>query len=238
MIFGPYRKLEKAIGYRFWRRARLEQALTHPSYRHEVDPALSDNQRLEFLGDAALGLVCAAMLYKAYPGAPEGDLTKLRSLLTSTKALADVAARVGLGAYLKLGKGELMSGGRERPTILADALEAVIGAAYLDGGLRAVERIGRALFDPGIRDLRQAVSTDNPKGELQEWAQARNAGNPRYVVTREQGPPHQRIYTVDVRIGNTVAGTGRGPNKRDAETQAAVDALARRGDTGNGRPHA
>lgn len=228
MIRSPYKTLEKAIGYKFRRRKRLEQALTHPSYRHELDPTQPDNQRLEFLGDAALGLVSAAMLYDAYPDAPEGELTRLRSLLTSTKALAQVANRVGLGLFLRLGKGELLSGGRDRPSMLADALEAVIGAAFLDGGWKAVQRIGKALFHPELHDLRRIAWSDNPKGELQEWAQARSAGNPRYVVLKEEGPPHQRRYTVEVRIGGQAAGTGHGPNKRDAESQAALDAISKR----------
>ena len=229
MIFRPHplRPLEKKIGYRFWRRSRLAQALTHPSYSHEIDQPTRDNQRMEFLGDAALGLAAAALLFQEQPRADEGDMTKLRSLITSTKALATVAQRVDLGSFIMLGKGELMTGGRQRPSILADALEAVIGAAYIDGGPRAVRAIFRTLFLPMLRELEEAREIENPKGLLQEWAQRERNQNPRYNVVHEEGPAHQRTYTVDVRLGEDVLGRGVGSNKRDAESAAALDALAR-----------
>ena len=227
MIFRthPYRPLEKIIGYRFWRRSRLQQALTHPSYSHEVGEPAPDNQRLEFLGDAALGLAAAALLYGNRPDFNEGDMTKLRSLLTSTKALAAVATRIDLGSFLRLGKGELMTGGRQRPSILADALEAVIGAAYLDGGQRAVQAIFRSLFIPMLNELETTREIENPKGVLQEWAQRERGHNPRYQTVQEEGPAHQRIYTVEVTVGAEPMGRGLGPNKRDAESAAALDAL-------------
>ena len=224
MIRSPYRALFQALGYRIKRRL-MEQALTHPSFSHEQDAGAPDNQRLEFLGDAALGLAAAEALYERHPDAPEGDLTRLRSLVTSTKGLARIAIRINLGEYLRLGRGELNSGGRDRPTILADALEAVIGAAYQDGGMRAVRKIFRRIFlselpDVGITDL-----GENPKGRLQEWAQGQGAGNPRYVVTKEEGPAHQRHYTVEARVRDAVIGVGHGPNKREAEIEAAAAAL-------------
>lgn len=229
MIFPPhpYRDLEKQIGYRFWRRKRLEQALTHPSFRHELGPASPDNQRLEFLGDAALGLAAAAVLYETHPECNEGDMTKMRSLLTSTKALAAVAQRIGLGDYLRLGKGEQLSGGRQRASILADALEAVIGAAYVDGGARAVQAIFRALFLPLLHETSLAQQVENPKGLLQEWAQREQGCNPRYHIVTEEGPAHQRLYVVAVLVGEQECGRGTGTNKREAETAAALDALQR-----------
>lgn len=225
---NPYKPLERALGYGFRRRSRLEHALTHPSYSHEIKDGTPDNQRLEYLGDAALSLVAAAALYESHPDLAEGDLTKRRSLVTSTKGLARIAARIQLGAYLRLGRGEAMGGGRERPTTLADALEAVIGAAYLDGGIRAVQKIFKTLFVAELKDSASSIPIENPKGVLQEWAQGRGAGNPRYVVVAESGPAHQRIYSVEVRLAGETIGSGQGSNKRDAETQAAFDALAKR----------
>lgn len=227
MIFrhNPYRPLEKAIGYRFWRKSRIEHALLHPSFRHEHGTALEDNQRLEFLGDAVLGLLAASHLYKEQPLASEGEMTKLRSMITSTKALASIAAQVDLGSYLRLGRGELISGGRSRTSILADAMEAVIGAAYLDGGMRAVRGIFRKLFKPVLSKIASSSAIENPKGVLQELAQRCCGENPRYVLVSETGPAHQRIYTTNVCIGDKIAGSGTGANKRESEIEAALDAL-------------
>lgn len=222
---NPYRALEKALGHRFRRRRWLEEALTHPSFAHEQTSEQQDNQRLEFLGDAALGLVAAAALYEAVPEAREGQLTKLRSLVSSTKALAQLAQSVELGVYLRLGRGEDMGGGRIRPTILADALEAILGAAYLDGGLKAVQKIFRCVFEPRLRELGMTDWHENPKGELQEYVQRNGNGTPRYHVISEEGPPHQRTFTVEVHIKGEPCGTGQGSTKREAETQAALQAL-------------
>lgn len=222
---NPYRELEKALGYRFRRRQWLEQALTHPSFAHEQTPELPDNQRIEFLGDAALGLVAAAFLCEARPEANEGTLTKMRSLLSSTKALAHLAASIGLGSYLRLGNGEDQDGGRARPSILADALEAVIGAAYLDGGQKAVEKIFQCVFKPRSDELIATPQGGNPKGELQERAQGANMSIPKYRLVKEEGPPHQRTFTVEVYIGNNLHGSGQGHTKREAETNAARHAL-------------
>lgn len=224
MILNPYRALCRALGCRI-KRIHIEQALTHPSYSHEQDGGTPDNQRLEFLGDAALGLAAAEALYERHPNAPEGDLTRLRSAVTSTKALARIAARIKLGDFIRLGRGELNSGGRERPTILADALEAVVGAAFLHGGMRAVRKIFRHLFVDELPGPEGQRWSENPKGRLQEWSQARGTGNPRYVVISEQGPPHRRTYAVEVRLQDETVATGHGPNKRDAESHAAAEAL-------------
>jgi ribonuclease III len=221
---NPYRSLEKALGYRFRRRRHLETALTHGSFVHEAGQEGGDNQRLEFLGDAALGLVAAHQLYEANPDLQEGDLTRLRSRLASTRALGVVAAHLGLGPLLRLGKGEDMSGGQHRLSNLCDALEAVIGAAYLDGGLKAVQKIFRKLFLPLLDTAEQDVA-DNPKGLLQEWSQRNGLGIPRYVVVREEGPAHARVYTIEARVGDRVMGVGKGTNKRSAEQDAAFDAV-------------
>lgn len=222
---NPYRPLEKRIGYSFRRKYRLRMALTHRSYRFENAAEDTDNQRLEFLGDAALGFAVAAYLYETFPDLPEGELTKLRSRVTSGKSLADLAADCGLGEYLSLGKGEFQSGGRDRPSNLADAMEAVLGAAFLDGGNRALNRIVRKLVVPLIQDLHPTPDHDNPKGHLQELAQSRWQITPKYRVTREEGPSHGRMFTVEVSLRNIVYGQGSGSNKRTAQTEAARQAL-------------
>jgi ribonuclease III len=222
---NPYRPLEQRIGYSFRRKHRLRMALTHRSYRFENDDEDVDNQRLEFLGDAVLGFTVAAYLYATFPDLPEGELTKLRSRVTSGKSLADLAAACGLGDFLALGKGESQSGGRERPSNLADAMEAVLGAAFLDGGIRGVNRILRRLIVPLIEDLHPSPGHDNPKGHLQELAQSRWRLTPKYRVVREEGPSHGRRFTVEVSLQNTVYGQGSGSNKRTAQAEAARQAL-------------
>ena len=181
-----YRVLEKRIGYRFRSRELLLAALTHRSYRFENDPDGCDNQRLEFLGDAAIGFVAAAYLYKRHPDREEGPLTTFRSRVASGKALAEVASEIGLGDFLRMGRGEENSGGRKRPSTLADALEAVIGAAYLDGKLRAVRRIFRALFIRRLREMETDQWASNPKGRLQELGQRMWKTGPRYRLVDQQ----------------------------------------------------
>jgi len=223
---NPYRPLEKSIGYKFRRRRHLETALTHRSFRFESEESLFDNQRLEFLGDAALGLVTAHRLFEQYPGFEEGDLTRVRSRLTNLKTLAVLAARVDLGTSLKLGRGEHQSGGQQRTSNLGDALEAVIGAAFLDGGLKAVEKIFKKLFAPEVEPAVNDRWTDNPKGALQEIAQRRLHISPRYRITHEEGPAHSKIFTVEVLLNGETVGSGKGLNKRDAEMEAARAALS------------
>lgn len=225
MIRNPYRSLEKQLGYRFRRKDRLAEALTHRSYRYEHEGIERDNQRLEFLGDAALGLVTAAYLYDKYPDLQEGELTKYRSRITSSKPLAELAVACGLGEQLRLGKGESLSGGRERPSNLTDAMEAVLGAAYTDGGIRAVEKIFRKLLVPYIDQLHPSHEVDNPKGHLQELAQGRWKTTPRYRVVAEDGPCHGRKFKVEVSLMNRVVGEGTGRNKREAQMAAARAAL-------------
>ena len=180
---NPYRQLERMLGYGFRRRSRLELALTHRSFRYESPDLQADNQRLEFLGDAVLGLVCGGYLYDHFPDFQEGDLTRIRSALTNTRTLADIAHRINLGTYLRLGRGELQTGGQYRESNLSDALESVLGAAYIDGGLRAVQKIFRKIFVPeaeaAVRDRWQ----DNPKGALQEYCQRHWKASPQRMAT-------------------------------------------------------
>lgn len=225
MLKNTYRELETSIGYRFRRRTWIEAALTHPSYRHENDQVATDNQRLEFLGDAVLGLAVAAHLYETRPDLNEGEMTKLRSRFTNTRALAVVAASISLGRFLRLGRGETAAGGHLRDSILADALEAVIGAAYLDGDLKAVQKIFRMLFIPALQENLSAAWRDNPKGCLQEWAQQHAQTNPRYHVVSQSGPAHAMVFIMEVCIGRVLVGRGEGTSKQAAEVAAAADAL-------------
>lgn len=222
---NPYRDLEQSVGYAFKKRELLEMALLHRSYRFEVKGVESDNQRLEFLGDAVLGMVIAASLYATHGKEDEGTLTELRSRLTSGRALAETAARIGLGTYVKMGKGEEQGGGRQRHSLLADSLEAVIGAAYLDGGLRAAEKIVGKLFAlPAARTVHEDWRS-NPKGKLQELAQRRHGRGPEYRCVGEEGPDHQKTFSVEAVVDGQVVGRGVGSSRRAAEARAAAEAL-------------
>ena len=231
MLFGSqkseYRRLERTIGYTFRRKNLLATALIHRSYRYESAGVETDNQRMEFLGDAALGFVAGAYMYQRYTDRAEGFLTALRSRLTSGKALAAIAQSIELGESIKVGRGEERSGGRGRHSNLADALESVLGAAYLDGGLKAVEKIFKKIFVPVLDEMDDDVWSGNPKGRLQELAQRRHRSAPDYRLVEEKGPSHARLYVVEVEVGGQVVGRGVGRNKRVAEAQAAEKALAR-----------
>jgi len=220
-----YRQLEKALGYRFRRKHHLETALTHRSYRFESTDIHTDNQRLEYLGDAALGLVAAAYLFNAFPDFQEGDLTRIRSRLTNSKTLAQIAGKIDLGNNLKLGRGEIQSGGNLRSSNIGDAMEAVIGGAYLDGGIKAVEKIFRKLFIPEIDPEAYDRWQDNPKGALQELAQKQWKISPKYRTVNEEGPPHAKVFTAEVTVNSEAKGVGTGQNKREAESNAAQEAL-------------
>ncbi|MEI6148917.1 MAG: ribonuclease III [bacterium] len=222
---NPYRELEKSIGYAFRKRELLEMALVHRSYRFEVKGVERDNQRLEFLGDAVLGMVIAAQLYRAHGQVDEGGLTERRSRVTCGKALAETAARIGLGPFLQIGKGEEQAGGRQRQSLLADGLEAVMGAAYLDGGVRAVEKIAAKLFPGVMEGAAQEDWQDNPKGKLQELVQRRYGRGPEYRCVGEDGPPHQKTFSIEAVVNGKIAGCGTGPNRRTAEVKAATEAV-------------
>jgi ribonuclease-3 len=226
LLQNPFKDLEKALGYHFRRRARLELALTHPSFRHETTDVVEDNQRLEFLGDAVLGMVVADHLVATHLDHAEGELTRLRSQIANTQALAKIAKECGLGEALRLGRGESQNGGAQRAGNLADALEAVIGAAYLDGGLKAAQKIFQKLFVPPLEKVTGGDS-ENPKVSLQELCQKLWKLNPEYRVVSAAGPAHARLYTVEAVIRDEVYGSGTGPNKRVAESAAAAAALVR-----------
>jgi ribonuclease-3 len=218
-----------SINYQFHDRALLDEALTHKSYVNErKSQARRHNERLEFLGDAALSLIISEYLAGQYPQLSEGALSKLKAGLVSETSLAAAARRLDLGAHLRLGRGEELSKGREKPSLLADALEAVIAAIYLDGGLEAsrvftldalgdeLSRIGSPQTKPG---------GDDYKTRFQEWCQQRYEALPRYVLVNESGPDHQKCFTVEVEIEGKVAGSGLGYSKKEAEQMAARQAL-------------
>ncbi len=221
----PHRNLERALGYRFRQTDLLETALRHPSFCFETMPESRDNERLEFLGDAALTLVVAEHLYARFPELEEGGLTALRSRITSGNMLSRVAHDIRLGPHLKIGKGEEKTGGRNRPSNLEDALESVMGAAYLDGGIRAVRKIFQKIFAAHLATLTPDKWADNPKGKLQDYAQRVCRETPEYRIIRREGPAHAAIFTAEVRVGNTLRGIGRGRSKQEAEIRAAQDAL-------------
>ena len=217
--------LQEKLGYRFNDPARLDLALTHPSARYELNLP-DDNQRLEYLGDAALGLAAAQYLFTQFTKLPEGQLTVLRSNLTSTNALADVARSLELGQALLLGRGEEQSGGRDKSNNLADVLEAVIGAIYLDGGISAVNDLFARLFAPRLDTAEAAVAgTANYKGLLQEWAQKDGIPCPTYQVISEEGPAHHRLFQIEVAIPDGRKAVGSGLSKRIAEQNAAQNLL-------------
>lgn len=222
---NPNSRLEKAIGYSFRKKTLLVNALTHRSYRYENRGVEFDNQRMEFLGDAALGFVAGAYLYDTMQDKDEGHLTAMRSRITSGKALAEIAASLSLGEFVQIGKGEERSGGRDRSSNLADALESVIGAAYLDTGIKAVEKIFKKLFVPYLDECGDDLWADNPKGKLQETAQTLFRKSPSYRVVKQSGPSHSRVYTVEVVVNGRAMAKGEGRNKRLAESRAAEKAL-------------
>lgn len=224
---NPFRSLERNLGYSFRRRAHLEAALTHRSFRFESAGEVQvDNQRLEYLGDAALGLVTAQYLFEQHPSLDEGDLTRMRSRLTGSRTLADLARQCGLGEFLKLGKGERNSGGAARDSNLEDALEAVLGAAYVDGGMRAVQKVFDHLFVPLARQVSvEPAHVLNPKGALQEYCQREWKQSPTYHTRSLEGPSHDRRFTVVVSLGSRELATGTAANQRAAQAEAAAAAL-------------
>ena len=196
--------------------------MTHPSFRYENADSAADNQRLEFLGDAVLGLLAADVLMDRNPQANEGELTKLKSSVTSGTALASAARELGLGEYLRLGRGESVSGGADRGSNLEDALEALLGAVWLDGGLKSA----RKFFERNIFEYlnRAEPVLENPKGMLQEYAQKKNYPVPEYRILESSGPDHARRYLVEVSV-STYAYRGEGTSRREAEKNAARKAV-------------
>lgn len=203
----------------------LTRALTHRSYLNENKDAIEDNERLEFLGDAVLDFIVAEWLYNHYPEKPEGDLTRLRAALVHTDQLAKFARKIDLGSALRLGKGEVQAGGRERMTLLCDAFEALIGALYLHGGIPAVNRFMIPLLVEVSDSILKNHKDDDTKSRLQEWSQGHGLSSPKYVLIAEEGPDHEKRFEMEVRIGTKPFGRGIGPSKQIAEKIAAKNAL-------------
>ena len=217
-----------ANGLTFSDPALLRTALTHRSYLNEhADLDWEDNERQEYLGDAVLDFVLAEYLFLAFPAAPEGELTALRSALVRRETLARLAQRLNIGPALFMGHGEVETGGRERAATLCMAFEAVVGALYLDQGMTTVKDWVLPLMESELDGARAEVAAKDPKSRLQELAQGFVGVTPRYRTVKAEGPDHARIFTVEVSIGETVGGHGEGPNKQIAAQQAARDALLR-----------
>lgn len=215
-------EFEKIIGYTFQNETLLRRALTHSSYANERHRKSEDNERLEFLGDAVLELVSSEFLFLNYPKLSEGDLTKLRASLVCEPTLAACTAQIQLGEFVRLGRGEEQTGGRRRKSILSDALEAVIGAIYLDGGFtNAKEFIQRFVLD----DLEHKQLFFDSKTILQERIQAHCEEALHYELIHEEGPDHQKIFIVQAMLGDKIIGKGQGRTKKAAEQEAAYHAL-------------
>jgi ribonuclease-3 len=220
--------IQKALGVSFKRPALLRQALVHSSYANE-NPGLSpsSNERLEFLGDAVLDMVVATKLYHDFPSLSEGEMTKLRALLVRRDTLAKMARAIGIGDILYLGKGEEASGGRDKPANLSGAFEALIGAIFLDLGITVARSFILRQINAEIKKIAgQRIATDY-KSALQELIQARQQQTPTYHVIEALGPDHDKRFTVEVRVADTVLGRGSGKSKRAAETEAARASLER-----------
>jgi ribonuclease-3 len=220
---------QQRVGHSFARAELLQQALTHASFGHEKRQRLPDNQRLEFLGDAVLQLAVTEELYRRFPSLPEGRLTVLRATLVNRNHLQALAREVGLGDELILGRGEETSRGRERGSILADAMEAVIGAIFADAGWETTRALILRLLEPSLAQIHEegdSAHQANPKGSLQEKLQAEGDHPPLYRCVSETGPPHARVYEVVVEWQERELGRGHGASKKEAETRAAEAALA------------
>ena len=218
--------LEEKLGYVFKKKALLENALQHSSYANEHrGGGMRSNERLEFLGDAVLGVVTADYLFRKHPDLPEGDLTRLRAALVCEDSLYEVAQSLELGRHLKLGRGEEQGGGRRRPSILADATESVFAAVYLDGGMEAAsELIHRVLLDKGREEAVEERRRDF-KTELQELVQRKSGSTLGYRLVGSTGPDHAKVFEAAVLLNGEVFSTGTGHSKKEAEQAAAGAAL-------------
>ncbi|MFQ5596076.1 MAG: ribonuclease III [Anaerolineae bacterium] len=221
-------EFQDRLGFQFNNQTLLLQALTHRSYLNEnPEAALSDNERLEFLGDAVLDFVTAEHLYDHYPSLPEGDLTNLRAALVKSGTLAEFARQIDLGEYLRLGRGEAAGGGRHRTSLLCAAFEALAGAILLDQGLAAAHNFLLQFIEPALQDITTKELDKDAKSELQELSQGQWQVTPSYQTVSEKGPDHAKEFTVEVLIGDEVFGRGVGRSKQTAAQRAARQALDR-----------
>ena len=218
------KELEKKIGYQYKNISYLENALTHSSYANEAKHGTKSNERLEFLGDAVLSMVVSDYIYKNCPNLPEGDLSKLRASLVCEKSLCRFSKSLGVGRCLKLSRGEHNLKGNERPSILADAFEAIIASIYLDGGMEQARKFILSFVEPEIKNPKPKAFKDY-KTTLQEIIQKNPEERLTYVLTGEQGPDHDKHFFVEVHLNSNIIGRGGGRSKKEAEQQAAREAL-------------
>ena len=224
-MYGP---LEKALGIHFQDPTLLQMALTHRSYIYETaGEGLTSNERLEFLGDSVLAFISADYLYRTFPDLSEGELSDARATLVRGETLANFAREIALGNFLLMGKGEQSSGGSQR--VLASAFEAILAAIYLDQGLETVQRFLLPRLEPLAHSIVSKRLFKDPKSLFQELAQAHDGFTPSYRLISQEGPSHNREFTVEVMLGEQVAGRGQGRNKQAAEQEAARAALLSRG---------
>ena len=216
-------KLQQKLDYKFNDITLLLSALTHSSYANEHNKRNSSNERLEFLGDSVLGMTVAELIFSMNTDVPEGRMSKMRAELVCERNLASVAGKIELGSYLLLGKGEEKNGGRERPSILADAFEAVIAAMYIDGGIQPVFNFISSAFDFSD-DMLEAQNSDF-KTALQEFVQEKSGQTLSYHIIGESGPDHMKLFNVEVRLNGKPLGAGEGKAKKEAEQRAAKSAL-------------
>jgi ribonuclease III len=222
----PYGRLEEQLGYTFADPALCEKALTHKSWLNEAsESGRSDNERLEFLGDAVLNLAVSDLLMRRFPERAEGELSKTRAVIVSESGLAGAAERIALGDWIFLGRGEAQAGGRRKLSILADALEALIGAVYLDGGFSAACQVSERLLARAVDDSEKGLRLDY-KSRLQERSQALLQQTPRYSVVGQDGPDHDKTFWVAITLGDRELGRATGKSKKEAEQSAAALALA------------
>lgn len=224
--------LEKRLDYKFNNITLLKNALVHSSYANEVRGTTHSNERLEFLGDSVLSIIVAEHIFYKFPEMPEGELTKLRASLVCEKSLCAFSRELGIGEYLLLGKGEDKNGGRERDSILADAFEAVLAAIYIDGGMDAAKK---HIFNTVLRNIDNHIddadSFKDYKTLLQEIIQRNPEESVSYILIDEQGPDHDKVFTVQVRLNSNVIGQGTGKSKKQAEQMAARQALKLMGES-------
>jgi ribonuclease-3 len=223
----PLASLEEQLGYSFADKGLLQQALTHTSFAHEQPEPTEHNERLEFLGDAVLDLVLSEYLVEGFPRAPEGELSKRRSHLVNEGALARRARLLGLGEHLRLGRGEELTGGRDKPSLLAGAYEALVAALYLEAGYERVRAVVVAQFEDVLEDVASMVPPTDFKSRLQERCQEGGQGLPIYTVVEQRGPDHDKTFEVEVVLLERCLGRGVGRSKREAEQAAARQALER-----------
>lgn len=223
--FDSVKALVERLGLPVENLSLYARALTHRSYVNENSSTLEDNERLEFLGDAVLDFVVGAWVYNHFPEMAEGDLTRLRSALVRTDSLAAFARRLNFGPSLRLGRGELVSGGRDRDNILCGAFEAFVGALYLELDVQGVTNFVEPLIESVREQLFAQPDLSDPKSRLQEWSQGQRLGAPSYVLVEKLGPEHSRTFEIEVRLNGESLGRGRGSSKAAAEQEAAKSAL-------------